>query len=364
MDDTSKPKNSVRAMQSRRNFLKVAALSTAGVMSWADRLVAADDEVPEVKPRFTLPAGNDTGFRVAPVKDAAGFVRWGVNKPVGTAGGAQIILAGEALDPANSVLGARMVDEKHIIPAPDGEADAKPYIMLGATKVPDVEKGSAMVSYILKPGENIQMINMSGTIVVSESGGVQEGPARLKDAMERVAYSNTTDGPQQVVLIIPPEEHAMAIGRPVRAVDISLVRYGMEQYMKVKKPQDKTAIFEQLDEMMWNMFANIAKDAGYQTPPEQLHKLYKALVTPNPELRSTTDKANEIKAKKERLQKIYDDVLAKRDTQAEGTHFIYNKDEIEAMFSRDIAASNKKSMMLDFLERIAPAQQKLEAKAR
>jgi hypothetical protein len=370
MDDTGTPENNDRALRSRplrsrRNFLKTsAALAAAGAMSWADKVQAADDEAPEVKPRFTLPAGNETAFRVAPVADAAGFVRWGVNKPVGAAEGTQIILAGEALDPANSVLGARMVDEKHILPAPEGEADAKPYIMLGATKVPDVEKGSAMVSFILKPGENIQMLNMSGTVVVSEKDGVLEGPARLKDAMQRVAYNNTTDELQQVVLIIPPEEHAMAIGRPARAADISLIRYGMEQYMKAKKPQDKTAIFEQLDNAIWNMFANMIKDAGYDTPPEKLRDYYKMLVTPNPEARSSTEKANDVKAKKERLQKIYDDILAKRNTQPDGTQFIYSKDELESMFSRDIAASNKKPMMLDFLERIVPAQEKLEAKNR
>lgn len=351
--------------QSRRNFLKTgAALAAAGAMSWADKVLAADDDVPLIKPRFTLPAGNETVFRVPPVADAAGFVRWGVNKPVGAAEGTQIILAGQAIDPSTAVLSARIVNEKHIVPAPDGDPEAKPYIMLGATKVPDVEKGSAMVSFILKPGENLQLLNMTGTIVVSEAEGVQEGPARLRDAMQRVAYNNTTDQPQQVVLIIPPEEHAMAIGRPGRATDISLVRLGMDQYMKARRPEDKTAIFEQLDEAMWNMFANMIKDAGYDTPPEKLRDYYKMLVTPNPEARSSTERANDVKAKKERLQKIYDDIMAKRDTQPEGTQFIYSKDELESMFSRDIAASNKKPMMLDFLERIAPAQEKLEAKSR
>ena len=343
----------------RRDFLKqmaTVAAATVG-LSWTQRVNAQDDEKKDptkIIPRFTLPAGHGAHFAHAPILDDNGYLRWGMNSAVGTYKGSQIILTGENIDPDDAVLGVRIVDANHIKKDESEKENgkAKEYIWLGETKVMDAEVGSAMISFLLQPGQSLQMLNMGDTIVVAQEEGVQPAPKKLKELEQRLGYVNESNKPQQIVLIVPPNEHTMRAGKDEKALDLTMIRRGMDLYAKTPNAKKKTEIFEKLEPLVWNAFAKVVMDAGYKGTAQELRGIYMSIILPDPKVKPADDR----KRRLGQLQDLTTQVMDARQGQPEDHHAIFSDEEVTALLLKDAEAQGKKSLMLEYMEKVIPAQ--------
>lgn len=210
------------------------------------------------KKRFTVPAGKEALFQVDPIRDpSSGYLRWGVDSEVGTPNGAQVILTGAKPPSEQGLITGRAVEKSHI-----KKIDGVSSLFLGETKVPNVMPGSALVLFELQPQENVQVLNMPKTIIVAEKSGVQKAGS--------VGYTNTLPKVQQVVLVIPPQEHNMKLGASLKAHDFETIHKYIEGYTNQNpsrnpfgmKPDDalKMEIFPKLEALIDNTKQAIEND--------------------------------------------------------------------------------------------------------